>query len=179
MQILLEDLRAVLLQMKAGEEPSLGLKTASVRQVAQELQLRAQTAGLLDQLDYWVLNTSLPPPSLPVRADAAPSDRVADEACFTVTLTAAQTDRLLRRPSADGVVAQDILIAALTMALGAGTVTPLQMASAYSVFANGGYRVNPALITRITDSIVGRTDTWSARHFPYSNTRRRPSWPAS
>jgi penicillin-binding protein 1A len=40
----------------------------------------------------------------------------------------------------------------LTMALGAGSVTPLQMASAYSVIANGGYRVNPLLITRITDS---------------------------
>ena len=40
----------------------------------------------------------------------------------------------------------------LTMALGAGSVTPLQMASAYSVFANGGYRVNPQLISRITDS---------------------------
>jgi penicillin-binding protein 1A len=40
----------------------------------------------------------------------------------------------------------------LTMALGAGSVTPLQMASAYSVFANGGYRVNPSLISRITDS---------------------------
>ncbi len=38
------------------------------------------------------------------------------------------------------------------MALGAGSVTPLQMASAYSVFANGGYRVNPVLITRITDN---------------------------
>jgi penicillin-binding protein 1A len=40
----------------------------------------------------------------------------------------------------------------LTMALGAGSVTPLQMASAYSVFANGGYRVNPFLVTRLTDS---------------------------
>jgi penicillin-binding protein 1A len=40
----------------------------------------------------------------------------------------------------------------LTMALGAGTVTPLQMASAYSVFANGGFRVNPQLIVRVTDS---------------------------
>jgi len=40
----------------------------------------------------------------------------------------------------------------LTMALGAGSVTPLQMATAYSVFANGGYRVNPMLISRITDS---------------------------
>ncbi len=39
----------------------------------------------------------------------------------------------------------------LTMALGAGSVTPLQMAIAYSVFANGGYRINPYLITRITD----------------------------
>jgi penicillin-binding protein 1A len=39
----------------------------------------------------------------------------------------------------------------LTMALGAGSVTPMQMALGYSVFANGGYRVNPWLITRITD----------------------------
>ncbi len=39
----------------------------------------------------------------------------------------------------------------LTMALGAGSVTPMQMATGYSVFANGGYRVNPWLITRITD----------------------------
>jgi penicillin-binding protein 1A len=40
----------------------------------------------------------------------------------------------------------------LTMALGAGSVTPLQMASAYAVFANGGYRVNPFLVTRLTDN---------------------------
>ena len=39
----------------------------------------------------------------------------------------------------------------LTMALGAGSVTPMQMATAYSVFANGGYRINPYLITKITD----------------------------
>ncbi len=39
----------------------------------------------------------------------------------------------------------------LTMALGAGSVTPMQMASAYSVFANGGWRVNPYLITRVSD----------------------------
>jgi penicillin-binding protein 1A len=39
----------------------------------------------------------------------------------------------------------------LTMALGAGAVTPLQMASAYSVFANGGYRINPWLITKVTE----------------------------
>ena len=39
----------------------------------------------------------------------------------------------------------------LTMALGAGSVTPLQMASAYSVFANGGHFLKPYLITKITD----------------------------
>ncbi len=39
----------------------------------------------------------------------------------------------------------------LTMALGAGSVTPWQMVGAYSVFANGGYRVNPYIVSRITD----------------------------
>ena len=40
----------------------------------------------------------------------------------------------------------------LTMALGAGSVTPMQMATAYGVLANGGFRVSPQLITRITDN---------------------------
>ncbi|MDP3419357.1 MAG: penicillin-binding protein 1A [Thiobacillus sp.] len=39
----------------------------------------------------------------------------------------------------------------LTMALGAGSVTPLQMAAAYGVFANGGYSVNPYLIDKVYD----------------------------
>ncbi len=43
----------------------------------------------------------------------------------------------------------------LTMALGAGSTTPLQMAGAYSVFANGGYRIKPYFITRITDDKGG------------------------
>lgn len=40
----------------------------------------------------------------------------------------------------------------LTLALGAGSVTPLQMATAYAVLANGGHRVTPRLIERITDA---------------------------
>ncbi|MFM7705795.1 MAG: penicillin-binding protein 1A, partial [Rubrivivax sp.] len=40
----------------------------------------------------------------------------------------------------------------LTMALGAGSVTPLQMATGYSVFANGGHLVEPRLIARIADA---------------------------
>lgn len=39
----------------------------------------------------------------------------------------------------------------LTMALGAVTTNPLQMASAFAVFANSGYRVKPYLIEKITD----------------------------
>jgi len=41
----------------------------------------------------------------------------------------------------------------LTMALGAGSVTPLQLVVGYSAFANGGYRVNPHLITKVTDQM--------------------------
>ena len=40
----------------------------------------------------------------------------------------------------------------LTMGLGAGSATPMQMATAYSVFANGGYRITPYLIGKITDN---------------------------
>jgi penicillin-binding protein 1A len=40
----------------------------------------------------------------------------------------------------------------LTMALGAGSVTPMQMAGGYSVLANGGYRVTPYFVSRIEDS---------------------------
>ncbi|WP_297457313.1 penicillin-binding protein 1A [Ferrovum sp.] len=48
----------------------------------------------------------------------------------------------------------------LSMALGAGAATPLQMATAYAVFANGGFRVKPYFIDQILDSNgkpLGRT----------------------
>ena len=40
----------------------------------------------------------------------------------------------------------------LTLALGTGAVTPLQMAGGYAVFANGGYSVKPYLIAKIQDA---------------------------
>jgi penicillin-binding protein 1A len=43
----------------------------------------------------------------------------------------------------------------LTMALGAGSCTPLQMAAAYSIFANGGFRVKPWFISRVEDNRGG------------------------
>ena len=42
--------------------------------------------------------------------------------------------------------------AQLTTALGAGSTTPWEMVAAFSIFANGGYRVKPYLIDRVTDS---------------------------
>jgi penicillin-binding protein 1A len=39
----------------------------------------------------------------------------------------------------------------LTMALGAGAVTPWQHLAAYSVFANGGYRISPYIIRQVLD----------------------------
>src|SRR5690606_25626255 len=43
----------------------------------------------------------------------------------------------------------------LSLALGSGAVTPLQLATAYTVFANGGYHVEPYLIDRI--------ETWDGK----------------
>lgn len=40
----------------------------------------------------------------------------------------------------------------LTLALGAGSVTPLQLATAYGVLANGGWRMPPVLIEKIVDA---------------------------
>jgi penicillin-binding protein 1A len=39
----------------------------------------------------------------------------------------------------------------LTLALGSGSVTPLELTSAYCAFANGGYDINPVTILRVTD----------------------------
>ncbi len=40
----------------------------------------------------------------------------------------------------------------LSMALGSGSASPLQMAGAYAIFANGGFRTKPFFIDRILDA---------------------------
>lgn len=47
---------------------------------------------------------------------------------------------------------RDEMPANLSMALGSASLTPLSMARAYAVFANGGYLVTPQFIRRITDT---------------------------
>jgi penicillin-binding protein 1A len=45
----------------------------------------------------------------------------------------------------------EALPANLTLALGTGQVTPLEMARGFAVFANGGFRVAPYLVERVVD----------------------------
>ena len=39
----------------------------------------------------------------------------------------------------------------LTMALGTGSVTPLQLAGAYAIFANGGFQIPPYMVQKVVD----------------------------
>jgi len=52
----------------------------------------------------------------------------------------------------------------LTMALGAGSVTPLQMARGYAVFANGGYLIQPHFIQKIVDDRGNELGTANPPH---------------
>ena len=64
--------------------------------------------------------------------------------------------------------------AVLPLALGAGGATPLQVVNGYSVFANGGYRVTPFLIDRVTDR-SGHADAGPARGRRRRRARHRPA----
>jgi penicillin-binding protein 1A len=52
----------------------------------------------------------------------------------------------------------------LTMALGAGSVTPMQMARGFAVFANGGYLIQPHFIQKIVDDRGNELGTASPPH---------------
>lgn len=51
----------------------------------------------------------------------------------------------------------------LTLALGSGEVTPMQLVSAYAVFASGGILPNPYFLTRITDKDGKVLETFQAK----------------
>lgn len=58
----------------------------------------------------------------------------------------------------------------LTLALGSGATTPLQLAGAYAVLANGGHAVQPVVIEKITDA-QGKT-VFEAPPAPLDESRR-------
>ncbi|TCJ17233.1 penicillin-binding protein 1A [Parasulfuritortus cantonensis] len=51
----------------------------------------------------------------------------------------------------------------LTMALGAGEVTPLQLVAAYGVFANGGTLMRPYFLTKVTDKDGNVLESFTAQ----------------
>jgi penicillin-binding protein 1A len=59
----------------------------------------------------------------------------------------------------------------LSMALGAGQTTPMQLSAAYAVFANGGYTVKPYLIERMTDA-NGKTLSQASNYVVGKNAPR-------
>jgi len=121
MQILLEDLRQVLLDLQAGRAPVLGRKTASVQAWAEHLKRQASQDAVLAEAEYWEVCTSIPAPELPGSGDEYGS--VAEEAQVSVIMPAEITSRFLQGlPDA---VAEDILIAALTLSLGDWTGEPV------------------------------------------------------
>ena len=59
----------------------------------------------------------------------------------------------------------------LTMALGAGSVTPWQMVSAYSVFANGGHRIQPYIVSEMRDDkdqVLAQAQPVNAEDTPFA-----------
>jgi len=46
---------------------------------------------------------------------------------------------------------RDEMPTTLSLALGSATLTPLQLATAYATFANGGYKINPYFINSVVD----------------------------
>jgi penicillin-binding protein 1A len=58
-------------------------------------------------------------------------------------------DRIMRTARANGVTSD--LPDVPSLALGAASLTPVELASAYAPFANGGWRVVPHVVTRIED----------------------------
>ncbi|WP_029013117.1 type I polyketide synthase [Niveispirillum irakense] len=112
--LLLEDLARLLRDPAA----SLGAKTLSLRQWGQGLAAYADTAPVRDQMDYWALCTDLPPPALPERPGTA-SDGQGMERVTGTALTMAQTSDVLSGPAIQaGLEMEDLLLAALTLAMG-------------------------------------------------------------
>lgn len=154
MQILLEDLRQALLDLQAGRGPALGRKTASVQAWAEHLKRQACQDAVLAEAEYWEVCTSIPAPELPGRIEGKDYGSIAEEAQISVIVPAEITSRFLQGlPDA---VAEDILIAALTLSLGDWTGEPV----AYLELEGHGRQLEQAELD------VSRSVGWFTSRYP-------------
>jgi amino acid adenylation domain-containing protein/non-ribosomal peptide synthase protein (TIGR01720 family) len=117
-RILLEDLHASYLQLRAGNSVQLPRKTTSFRQWAERLAGSADSAQVLGQADYWLSAASAPYQMLPVDA-AATSEENSRASCDSVSvrLDETETAQLLREvPKAYRTRINDVLLTALARA---------------------------------------------------------------
>jgi len=64
----------------------------------------------------------------------------------------------------------------LSLTLGGGEVTMLEMATAYGVFANGGYRIDLHPILKVTDNHGRTLEQYTPPSSPILGKRVRPVW---
>jgi len=112
-RILLEDLMTGYEQLSQGGSIQLPPKTSSFKQWAERLAEYAQTAGLREELDYWLNAHPGENYSLPVDNTTGENTRASGSG-VTVSLTVSETEDLLRGvPEATGAHINDVLLTAL------------------------------------------------------------------
>lgn len=116
MQILLQDLRSNLLELKAGRSPIMPAKTASLQSWADHLKRQARQDALIEETEYWETCTSIPVPELAISSRQESSASIGQESQVMAALSPADTRQFVL--GLQGAAAEDILIAALVLALG-------------------------------------------------------------
>ncbi|MEO0946929.1 MAG: amino acid adenylation domain-containing protein [Cyanobacteria bacterium J06641_5] len=121
-QVLLTDLLAAYQQLQADRSPSLPPKTTSFQTWATRLQDYAQSATLLQELEYWLAQLQAPSVVLPQDGDRATADlahNLAQQATVECVLPADLTQALLQEvPAAYQTRIDDLLLTALVLAVG-------------------------------------------------------------
>jgi amino acid adenylation domain-containing protein/non-ribosomal peptide synthase protein (TIGR01720 family) len=115
-RILLDDMRRTYEQLLRSEELKLPPKTLSFKRWSELLSAHAQSAAVLEELDYWTAEPRWQIGKLP--ADRAGDNRANSARSLSVFLTAEETRLLLQEvPRAYRTQINDVLLAALAQAL--------------------------------------------------------------
>jgi amino acid adenylation domain-containing protein/thioester reductase-like protein/non-ribosomal peptide synthase protein (TIGR01720 family) len=114
-RVLLEDLQAVYQQLNQHEDVQLPPKTTSFKHWAEQLRQYTHSSKLQQELDYWLAQSHLPIPRLPV--DFEGTNTIADTCTLSVTLSVEETQTLLQTvPAAYQTQINEVLLTALLQA---------------------------------------------------------------